>query len=102
MSTYEKPLVMVNDDLAEGVYAASGAPGCDSKYMKGEWEKGDYSSKDIKTNQGCNGCPAYTGTACGLTTHYVDSNYAASYDVDNGNRMPTWEKQGKKPDDPAW
>ena len=25
MKTYEKPLVMVNNDLAEGVYAASGA-----------------------------------------------------------------------------
>ena len=24
MKTYEKPLVMVNNDLAEGVYAASG------------------------------------------------------------------------------
>jgi len=38
MREYEKPLVDVVNEAAEGVYAASGAPGCDSKYMNGEWK----------------------------------------------------------------
>ena len=48
---------------------------------------------------GCLGCPAYTATACGLETHYVDSGYAGSYNTDNGNRKPSWEKKGYGPDD---
>ena len=32
-------------------------------------------------------------------THYVDSGYAGSYDTDNGNRKPSWEKKGYGPDD---
>lgn len=38
MKTYEKPLVMVNNDLAEGVYAASGA---------GAVGNGAYSLKEV-------------------------------------------------------
>ena len=34
-----------------------------------------------------------------LLSHYVDSGYAGSYDVDNGNRKPSWEKKGYGPDD---
>lgn len=37
MKQYQKPIAVVNDELAEGVYAASGStnkgPKCDSKYM---------------------------------------------------------------------
>ena len=57
MKQYQKPVVVVNDELAEGVYAASGSnaggsgnstsgdngPKCDSKYMKGVWQGPDYS-----------------------------------------------------------
>ena len=45
------------------------------------------------------GCPANTASGCGLLSHYVDSGYAGSYDVDNGNRKPSWEKKGYGPDD---
>ena len=31
--------------------------------------------------------------------HYVDSGYAGSYNTDNGNRKPSWEKKGYGPDD---
>lgn len=111
MEKYEKPLVVVNNELAEGVYATgsgagtgTGAPGCDSKYMNGVWQAGDYSdwaggTRGYKQQFGCLGCPANTGSGCGLQTHYVDSNYAASYDVDNGNRMPSWERKGYGPND---
>lgn len=119
MNQYQKPIVMVNDELAEGVYAASGSNvggasnstsddnggvKCDSIYMKGVWQKPDYSpwgntTRGYKQNFGCNGCPANTDNGCGLQTHYVDSGYASSYETDNGKRKPTWEKKGYKPDD---
>lgn len=116
MKDYEKPSILSCKTVQEGVYAASGdaaangtdsdnGPSCDSKYMKGVWQEPDYSqwtageTRSYKQQFGCLGCPAYTATACGLTTHYLESGEAGSYDVDNGNRMPSWEKKGYKPDD---
>ena len=74
--------------------------------MKGVFQKPDYSdwggkTRDYRTQFGCLGCPAYTETACGLTTHYLDSDKAGSYDTDNGNRMPSWKRKGYKPTDPV-
>lgn len=114
MKVYEKPIIIRNDEMQEGVYLASGAvaeeggaPGelkCDSIYMKGVWQAPDYSdwaggTRGYKQQFGCLGCPANTGSGCGLQTHYVDSDYAQSYEVDNGNRMPSWERKGYGPDD---
>ena len=120
MINYEKPVVVVSEELAEGVYAASGGVGagsntssddgglkCDSIYMKGVWQAPDYSQWPAGTTRGykqqfaCLGCPANTDNGCGLLTHYVESGEAASYDVDNGNRKPSWEKKGYGPDDPV-
>ena len=99
MNTYKKPLITIDSDLAEGIYLASGSNGlkCDSRYMKGNWQAPDYSgwnggTRGYRQQFGCLGCPAYTATACGLETHYVDSGYAGSYNTDNGNRKPSWEK----------
>lgn len=106
MSTYTKPVISIDDGLAEGVYAASGnnGPKCDSQYMNGVWQKPDYSdwaggTRGYKQQFGCLGCPAYTWNACGLQTHYENSGQAGSYDVDNGNRKPSWENKGYGPDD---
>ena len=115
MNTYEKPIVLANEELAEGIYTASGAEGdtanasgsgpkCDSIYMQGVWQAPDYSQwngvdRGYKQQFACLGCPANTENGCGLLTHYVDSGYASSYDVDNGNRKPSWEKKGYGPDD---
>ena len=110
MKKYEKPMIVFADGRAEGVYLASGGDStedalkCDSKYMQGNWQAPDYSdwnggTRGYKQQFGCLGCPANTSSACGLKTHYVDSGYAGSYDVDNGNRKPTWEKKGYGPDD---
>lgn len=133
MKSYEKPVILANEELAEGVYAASGAvdegfnepagsesvesssettdnnvtdngPKCDSKYMNGEWQAPDYSdwaggTRGYKQQFACLGCPANTDNGCGLLTHYVDSGNASSYDVDDGNRKPSWEKKGYGPDD---
>lgn len=106
MGIYEKPIALADSELAEGVYTASGDGDakCDSQYMKGVWQGPDYSdwngtTRGYKQQFGCLGCPAYTGNACGLQTHYQESGQAASYDVDNGNRMPSWERKGYGPDD---
>lgn len=117
MKEYERPIVIVQEEACEGVYAASGAveggpdaaPSgikCDSKYMKGVWQAPDYSdwggvTRGYKQQFACLGCPANTANGCGLQTHYEDSDHAASYDVDNGNRMPSWERKGYGPDDPV-
>lgn len=122
MKQYQKPIALVNDELAEGVYAASGStggtgggnstsgdnkPGCDSIYMKGKWQAPDYSQwaageqRGYRKQFGCNGCRAFTPNGCGLQSHYVDSGYASSYNDDNGNRKPGWEQKGYKPDDPV-
>lgn len=111
---YQKPVVLSLEDVAEGVFMASGAADidnglkCDSVYMRGVyqhqdtsswWENGVETPRGYKANFGCLGCPAYTEYGCGLETHYTDSGEAASYDTDNGSRMPTWEAKGYGPDD---
>ena len=115
---YEKPIVVPVEDTAEGIYMASGAVNgdstvgdgglkCDSIYMKGVWQAPNYSqwaageTRGYKEQFACLGCPANTANGCGLLTHYVDSNYASSYETDNGNRKPSWEKKGYGPDDPV-
>lgn len=89
-----------------GVETADGAPKCDSIYMQGVWQAPDYSgwqgvTRGYKQQFGCLGCPAYTADACGLQTHYEESGKATSYDVDNGNRKPSWEAKGYGPNDPV-
>ncbi|MCD7738933.1 MAG: hypothetical protein LUH58_07840 [Lachnospiraceae bacterium] len=117
MERYEKPVVLANEELAEGVYAASGASedvtssvstvSCDSQYMNGVWQAPDYSawadgeSRGYRQQFGCLGCPAYRANGCGLLTDYVASGNASSYDVDSGSRMPSWEAKGYGPNDPV-
>lgn len=106
MAKYEKPVVVVNQELAEGVYANSGTTAgakCDSKYRQGVWKAPDYSdwnggTRGYENQFGCLGCPAYTNTGCGLDSHYIESGKAQSYDVDDGNRKPSWEKKNYDPD----
>lgn len=106
MKLYTKPVITIASGEAEGVYLASGSGGakCDSIYMNGTWQGPDYSdwngiTRGYRKQFGCLGCPAYTWNGCGLQSHYVDSGNAGSYDQDNGNRMPSWEKKGYGPDD---
>lgn len=111
--SYEKPVLVFNMENMESVYMASGmnenqevvsSPKCDSVYMNGNWQRPDYSdwngrTRGYKQQFGCLGCPAYRETGCGLQLDYVDSGNASSYDVDNGNRMPSWEKKGYGPNE---
>lgn len=103
---YEKPTAIVLDDTAEGIYCSSGSmeQKCDSVYMAGIWQGQDNTSwgseqRGYKQQFGCLGCPANTGTGCGLLTHKIESGNAGSYDIDMGQRKPTWEKKGYLPDD---
>lgn len=104
MKNYKKPIIEIIE-ASEGIYSASGSSLCDSIYMKGVYQAPDYSNwsegeaRNYKAQYGCHGCPAFTGTACGLTTHYIDADKADSYDVDAGNRKPIWEQKGYQPDD---
>jgi len=99
MKNYEKPIVLINEELSEGVYAASGAgrPGCDSQYMSGVWQPytGGW-DKTVKKFYGCIGCPAYRNgeiKGCALLVDQAYLDGATSYDIDAGNRMPEWERR---------
>lgn len=109
MKLYQKPTLTLDASLCESIYAASGSitdngPKCDSIYMKGVWQAPDSSpwtsgTRGYKQQFACLGCPANTDNGCGLLTHYEDSGHANSYNTDNGNRKPSWEKKGYGPDD---
>lgn len=112
MNQYVKPVVLETEELAEGVYAASGdATGssseakCDSKYMNGVYRGQDYSGANGYGNlvsHGCTGCPAFRDNGCGLQVDAAYLEGAISYGTDAGNRMPDWERQGKDPNANNW
>lgn len=105
MRDYEKPEVIRTTDLSEGVYAASGSAAegsdrivCRSKYMNGVWQKpiaGSPSERmPVKAKCGCEGCSADDGDGCKILK-------GGELNAD-GVFMPTWEQQGKAPDDLVW
>lgn len=107
MKQYAKPVVLEMDELAEGVYAASGSheAKCDSKYMDGNYHAQDYSGANGYGNLvtlGCTGCPAFRANGCGLQVDAAYLEGATSYGTDDGNRMPEWERQGKDPNANSW
>lgn len=91
MQNYERPRVIMSETMYEGVYLASGKV-CDSIYMGGVWHKSDYSDWQNGTNidgRGCEGCPAnWDDGVC----------HAATLD-ENVDCRPSWETNGKGPDD---
>jgi len=98
MKNYQKPTIVGSEELSEGIYMASGSAQCNSQYMSGVFRKPDYSINNHIDGLGCNGCPAFRGDHCGLQTE----EYWGSYDVDNGNRKPGWEREGKDPQAVRW
>ena len=69
MKNYERPVMIRTEELAEGVYLASGGIKCDSVYMNGVWQAPDYSdwngtTRGYKQQFGCLGCPANTASGC--------------------------------------
>ncbi len=92
MKNYEKPEIIVVDNLAEGIYASSGKTGqtCDSIYMNGIFVLGTKSpiTDGYKKGRGCEGCPANWGDKCAVS----ELNY-------DGDFRPSWEVEGKGPDE---
>ena len=98
MRQYEKPMLIVTEEYAEGIYASSGQVqvSCDSKYMNGVFRAPDYSNSNSYIERfGCNGCPAFRWNSCAVQTE----TQWGSYDKDKGNRMPNWERIGHEPYD---
>jgi hypothetical protein len=114
---YEKPVILVNEDISEGVFAASGQgeaaaenggsegigdrPRCDSKYMGGVFHAPKWNGTNNLESYGCNGCPANRGDQrCALTDPELeDPSRWDSYRADDGQRMPRWEMLGYLPND---
>lgn len=104
MKSYEKPLVLENEELSEGIYAASGdvtTSGCKSIYMKGvfhrntRWENvtdwsNDSDLKHKERERGCEGCP-YNWGYCAVN----NTNAQPGQDA-----RPSWEQKGYKDTDP--
>ena len=116
-NTYVKPMILVNEELSEGVYAASGAVGgvgdessssgtgdgagnggtarvCGSIYMQGVFVSTDqgekiYGGENVGA-RGCEGCPAAWGDHCAINEVNYDSDF-----------RPWWEVAGRSPYDNA-
>ncbi len=96
MERYEKPIVLMNEDISEGIYAASGSGSkeskCDSKYFKGTWHQMIYTTNPISSDRGCEGCYGnWNDGSCHV------QNYERK---EKDQFMPSWEKAGLSPDSP--
>ncbi|MFA9462724.1 MAG: hypothetical protein ACERKN_00370 [Velocimicrobium sp.] len=96
MKNYEKPMVLTNEEMSEGIYAASGDTTptdtgykCKSIYMNGVYLLGTYSpiTDGYKIGRGCEGCPANWGK-CAISEVNYDNDF-----------RPTWEISGHLPDE---
>ena len=94
MKHYEKPDILRVDNLAEGVYLASGGlPVCGSVYLRGVWHKPTYSGTDMLVFRGCEGCSADDGDGCKILKGKYDQLNP------NGDFRPEWERRNYKPED---
>lgn len=97
---YEKPVIIVEKEISEGVYASSGTvyTTCASQYMNGVYQAptggsaggGRISTGDYVTGRqlGCQGCPADRNWMCKIN----EGTYSEP-------PMPTWEKKGHSIDE---
>ena len=98
MKEYNKPLIDVVRERAEGVYATSGtgvATGCQSQYMNGVYHHPNYKwNTSVMEYYGCAGCSAcreygYNGSAPGCAWE-IEPTY-----VPTDTQAPDWETQYK-------
>ena len=105
---YSRPIVLTHSDMAEGVYAASGAGTgnntttykCDSIYMRGVYQQPTWSpiTDGYKIGRGCEGCPAWNGSSCRFQSAPQEMvNWSGPTDF-----RPSWEKEGKLPDEKGY
>ncbi len=101
MAKYEKPVVEVTSELAEGVYANSGAGAggrkCGSIYMNGVYQQPSNQpiNDGYKLGRGCEGCPAQNGGSCRFQSAPQEMNW-------DGDFRPAWEVQGHLPDEKGY
>ncbi|MFA9466247.1 MAG: hypothetical protein ACERKN_18425 [Velocimicrobium sp.] len=100
MNSYKEPEIIVIDEAAEGIYAASGSTEdpdagkkCASIYMQGVYspKNGDSIHVGYKLGYGCDGCPAVANGRCTVNEITWDGDF-----------RPWWEKQGKTGDELGW
>ena len=103
--TYVKAALTLTEGMPEGVYMASGSiespdnsgqPACQSKYMKGMWQKPSSGATQapVKERRGCEGCSADDGDGCKILK-------GGELNA-NGVFKPTWEQMGMSPDTLVW
>ena len=99
---YQKPMIIINEELSEGVYSASGSTissqyKCKSIYMNGLYQQPTYNPIEdgYKLGRGCEGCPVWDGNSCRLISKPEEINW-------DGDFRPTWEVQGKLPDEKGY
>jgi len=97
MMHYEKPVILQVENLAEGIYLASGDVadngGCESQYMNGEWHQQKWYISEptpVIEAYGCRGCAADDGHKCKLKEQ-------AKWN--GGVFKPQWEQDGKDPNE---
>ena len=101
MKNYEKPIVILNEELSEGIYTYSGstAKRCKSIYILGIPQTPTYNSYEdgYKLGRGCEGCPAWNSSkcVCRLAVSPEEMNW-------DGDFRPTWEVQGHLPDEKGY
>ena len=80
MKKYERPIVIANSELSEGVYAASGGAYasalCQSSSRNGVFD-----------SNLCIGCPAFNNNGCNIENNYKPNN----------DYRPQWERNDKDP-----
>lgn len=105
MESYKRPEIIRMDEMAEGIFAASGSDGtggggqkCESIYMNGVFTVGNGNSINdgYKIGYGCDGCPAIE-KGKGKNSYCNIANITWE-----GDFRPWWEKQGKTGDEKGW
>lgn len=102
MKQYEKPMVEIICNKAEGVYAASGMkkhPLCDSDYINNGYKVGTFKEGDSYLEYyGCFGCPQSRDNAyCSLGdgADYDQSGQSGTYETKTN--APRWERENEDP-----
>lgn len=105
MTNYQKPMILKEEELVEGIYMASGdvisGTGCNSIYMRGVYHPNtrgqnvidpanDPDSAHTLLERGCEGCP-YNWGWCAVN----DDNAFPGQDS-----RPDWERKGHRDTDP--
>jgi hypothetical protein len=108
---YKKPLIVATDDVAEGVYTASGdevadSRVCQSQARNGVWKEAYYSSRRANPEYTFDGTQTYddfyacTGCAADVNFHCVLQT-GESLRAGRTALKPLWESKGRSANAPC-